>query len=350
MNAITPTLITTVKRAAAAEVAGGAALDLVSFDDVALELDVAASPPDAWTQKQISRASISITNYVNRVLQVQIYEDQFWARRDYYAHPWRDRSGHAPLQLTQWPLTSIPSTAGIAPPLSPALSYEAGGSLVAARYFVKVSYVTATGETASSLESNIQVPANSLLVISAPSVDPGALATGWNVYVGQTSFAETLQNASPLAMGSPFIEPTGGLVAGADIPNHVLVVENSPTPALGTPFLPVPLAEGIDFISDARHAHLSRLFLGGYTRAWPFFPLTVQYPAGYDPIPADVQEAAILLIKGRFFAKTRDPALRSFGIDVISESYFSQGAQNAASGMPPDVAGILDNYLVPLIG
>lgn len=42
--------------------------------------------------------------------------------------------------------------------------------------------------------------------------------TGWNIYVGTSPGAETLQNNAPIATGTPWVEPTTGLVAGAAPP------------------------------------------------------------------------------------------------------------------------------------
>ena len=107
--------------------------------------------------------------------------------------------------------------ADILPPAAPALGSSVGGALGSATYYVKTTYVTPFGETLASSESSLAVAANSVLTVgAAPAIVAGV--TGWNVYVGTAAGAETLQNASPIALGTGWLEPTSGLIAGSAIP------------------------------------------------------------------------------------------------------------------------------------
>jgi len=106
------------------------------------------------------------------------------------------------------------------PIVAPSLSQTAGGSLGATTYYVKETNTNALGETAASVatESSLAVSANNLLVVASPPamVD----ITGWNVYVGTSAGTETLQNVSPIAIGTNWTEPTGGLIAGSAQPTE----------------------------------------------------------------------------------------------------------------------------------
>ena len=107
------------------------------------------------------------------------------------------------------------------PSANGALSQTAAGALGATTYYVKSTFVNSTGETLPAPETNLAVGANNVLnVASPPSPPPGA--TGWNVYVSNTagggSGAETKQNAVPISIGTPWVEPNTGLVAGAAVP------------------------------------------------------------------------------------------------------------------------------------
>ncbi|HWE72511.1 MAG TPA: hypothetical protein VG328_05070 [Stellaceae bacterium] len=104
----------------------------------------------------------------------------------------------------------------IAAPAAPSLSQVAGGSLAAATLFAKATLVSPSGETAASSESSLAVSANNLLRIAAPA--SAGNATGWNAYVAGASGAETLQNATPIALGTNWTEPTSGLVTGTATP------------------------------------------------------------------------------------------------------------------------------------
>ncbi len=87
------------------------------------------------------------------------------------------------------------------------------GLIPATTYFVQVSWVSATGQMgAPSDATTYDAPADSLAVITA--VNPPAAATGFNVYMGLTPDAITLQNSAAIAVGSSFTLPGSGLVTG----------------------------------------------------------------------------------------------------------------------------------------
>jgi hypothetical protein len=105
----------------------------------------------------------------------------------------------------------------IATPPAPALSQIAGGALAATTYYAVITYVSPSGETTPSTEASLAVAGGNLLRIAAPVA--AGNATGWNVYVGMASGAETQQSAQPIAFGSAWTEPLSGLIAGAVPPS-----------------------------------------------------------------------------------------------------------------------------------
>lgn len=117
-------------------------------------------------------------------------------------------------------------------PTTPVLSTVAGGSLFAATYFVRTTYVTSTGETPPSSEASIATPADYLPVVTSPSASP--TVTGWNVYLSNASGTEVLQNTTPIAIGTNWTMPTSGPVAGtaAPIATYAIDLNNDP----GSPF------------------------------------------------------------------------------------------------------------------
>lgn len=103
------------------------------------------------------------------------------------------------------------------------LSQSAGGVLAQTTYFVVLTLLNALGETIASVEQSFLVSANNVLNVASPSAEnsgplPGLNATGWNVYVGTVAGGETKQNGAPIAIGTPWVEPTTGLIAGAKPP------------------------------------------------------------------------------------------------------------------------------------
>ena len=102
-------------------------------------------------------------------------------------------------------------------PAAPVLSSKTGGSLPARTAWVVIAYTTAAGLVPSA-ESSILLGAGTLLVVDSPASATGA--TGWNVYVSeQEAGAETLQNSSPIAIGTNYTEPaTGSTTTGVAAP------------------------------------------------------------------------------------------------------------------------------------
>lgn len=115
---------------------------------------------------------------------------------------------------------------------------------------------------------------------------------------------------------------------------------------------PVTLIEGLDYRVDAARGQITRIDpLTLYARNWPTYPLLVQYVAGFNPIPDDIQDACIRLVKARWFARQRDPMVRQENIAGVAETsyWFGNGPGSNASNIPPDVAGLLSNYREPVL-
>jgi hypothetical protein len=117
----------------------------------------------------------------------------------------------------------------------------------------------------------------------------------------------------------------------------------------------ITLVEDADFIVKYDVGQLLRLDVNGWPKRWPALPTVVQYPAGYkptDPDFADVADAVIRMVKGRFFAQLRDPALRSENITGAYEAtyWFASGPGAAIGNLTPDVQALLEKYRVPVVG
>lgn len=322
----------------------GQPTDLVDLASCKTALQINETADDAYLQTLISDLSTQANNFCGRVLVPQSYRDTFFPARPPFPGVFPDRE--APLQLSRWPLTVKQCYAGIAPALAPTLSFTPGGAAGAQGYYVKITYVTAFGETPASLESFILVPANNVLNVASPAKDSGGLATGWNVYVATSSYAEVLQNASPIAIGSNWIYP-GALSSLGALPNFVGVVDK-------WNYMPTPLCEGVDFLVDPRLGQLTRLHsTTGHPRDWGEGPAVVEYQAGFNPVPADVQGAMRRLVKTQWFDRLVNPRIRTKEVMGVSSTtyWFGSGpGADAAENFPPDVRAILDNYRAPVVG
>ncbi len=89
------------------------------------------------------------------------------------------------------------------------------------------------------------------------------------------------------------------------------------------------------------HAGLLIRVTDGLSRRWEARSVvTVQYQAGFDPLPADLQQAALTLIGAEWAARGRDPGLKSIGIGSINLAYFTPDAAPSVTS----VAHLLDPY------
>jgi hypothetical protein len=116
-------------------------------------------------------------------------------------------------------------------PAAPAVSQSLGGALSPTTYYVRTTYVNATGETdVQPNDTTLPVEANNVLTVTSPPSVSGV--TGWNVYVGNNGTCsvigtsgprpgdltgpgetcEVKQNGPPLSVGINWTEPTTGLV------------------------------------------------------------------------------------------------------------------------------------------
>ena len=133
-----------------------------------------------------------------------------------------------------WMNLQVPGPVG--PLAGPTLTQSSSGALTATTYYAKLTYVYSNGvESGGSPETNLAVSANNVLNVASPPAAPGV--SGYNVYVSNTagggSGAETKQNTSAIAIGTPWVEPGTGLIVGvAPLPSRLLIDSNG-TPLSG---------------------------------------------------------------------------------------------------------------------
>jgi Phage gp6-like head-tail connector protein len=114
----------------------------------------------------------------------------------------------------------------------------------------------------------------------------------------------------------------------------------------------IALLENTDFMVKYDVGQLLRLDVNGWPKRWPALPTLVQFSAGYqitDPEFADVFDAVTRMVKARYFAQMRDPALRSENVAGAYEAqyWFASGPGAAVGNLTPDVEALLENYRVP---
>jgi len=118
----------------------------------------------------------------------------------------------------------------------------------------------------------------------------------------------------------------------------------------------VLLTANVDYEVNLQSSSIYRLDSNGNPRQWDTYPLIIVYVAGFTlapatspTLPADLEDAVIRMIKGKWFDRNRDMRLKSQEIaGVGKEEYWI--SQNPDEGnMTPDVTDILDNYRPPTV-
>lgn len=98
-----------------------------------------------------------------------------------------------------------------------------------------------------------------------------------------------------------------------------------------------------------------RLDGAGQRIGWCFGRIVVEYTAGFilpgkpgRTLPEDIERATLTLVKAEFFARTRDPLIRSEDVNgAVSTAYQVGGF---GSSLPPDVEGLLSRHRQVSIG
>ncbi len=108
------------------------------------------------------------------------------------------------------------------------------------------------------------------------------------------------------------------------------------------------LVKDTDYKVDVVTGKFIRLDTNGDPTTWGQSPVLATYSAGFATIPADLEDAVIRMIRGRWFAKDRDPYTRQESIPGVRDISYWVPTGPDAGNMTPDVADILENYRQPV--
>ena len=78
--------------------------------------------------------------------------------------------------------------------------------------------------------------------------------------------------------------------------------------------------------------------------------LSIAYTAGFDPVPADVQQAVLDLCTAENSGRGRDPMLRATESPGLGRQEFWVGGIPGGSLLPPDIASLLNPYRRGMVG
>jgi hypothetical protein len=197
----------------------GLATEEISDNVLDILLDhTRAYDPQSNIRRMIGVSDVAVTPQLKRwqaahTLEI-VYRDAFNNQlNDRYKPKWdeyRELSRAAREQTERFGiglvLSPVPKAA------APILSVVPG-TTAATTYYVQVSWVSAAAQEGSPSDlTAFETAGGSQLV--AQAVQPPAIATGWNVYIGLTDATVTLQNGTPIPVGQTFTLPSSGLVNG----------------------------------------------------------------------------------------------------------------------------------------
>lgn len=272
--------------------------DLVTLRDE-LSIKSGDTSNDAFLQRAITQVSRAISNYCNRTFAVETIQDQIFIEQDPY--PYQVPGGVYPLQLSRWPLSNF-------------------------------SVIGFTGNThgniiVDGISSTQGITVGAPVFASDGSLPPGTLVSGVTPY--------------SLELSQPSTSKTNGVsfTTGVQVVQQLIVGDTQ------------TLVYGQDFTIDAIRGWLIRLnSWTGISVKWEAEPVTVQYQAGYSPIPDDLVDVCLRLVTARYRARGRDPMLveRAISGAVGSERYWVGTSPGQTGPFPPEIDAILRNYRVPI--
>lgn len=105
-------------------------------------------------------------------------------------------------------------------------------------------------------------------------------------------------------------------------------------------------AAGLALTSDDWQVEDGQLWRisAGYPYGWQYgLPVVIDYTAGFsliDELPPDIERACLLVLRAWYFARGRDPSVRSISSEGIGMTQFAS-ASSDAGGMPPDALALL---------
>lgn len=111
------------------------------------------------------------------------------------------------------------------------------------------------------------------------------------------------------------------------------------------------LVEGTDYVADMKNGIVYRLRDACRTTWFCSSKIVIQYHGGFDPIPADVADACLMLLQNRWSNRGRDTTLRQETIEGVGSKTYWIAQTGAASAEPgsgddltPAVAAKLNDY------
>jgi len=292
--------------------APAASQDLTTLAIVRDELNLKSTDTsqDAWLSRSITQASAVFARACNRVFWPELITETQQIQQDPY--PQQTPGGVAPLVLTRWPLVAVNSVAQIYPinfnqPLTVDLDYSINTENGALTRLNRFTGVAVTWEAVPTIINYI---AGYGSLVAEPQTVP---ASPYQIVPANASVF-SFDNGVNYASGGAFTKVTG-----------------------------TPSVAGTYALSQVNNAWT-------YTFAPADQGASVLPNYAYANIPADLVEASLRFITGRFWSKDRDPNLMSIDQPNLGSKRFWVNSQTGENGaIPPEIMSLLTPYRVPAI-
>lgn len=272
-----------------------------------LSLKSADTSNDVWITRAIGQASTAVMNYTNRVFAPEMVQDYLTIERSRSQVP----GGQWLLQLSRWPVLAIASLVQASSMLGTTTTLVEGTDF-------RVDYDTgelyrtdsSTGmDTAwEALPVTVKYVAGFGAIVAESHVVP---ATPYQVIVAQSAVFSCDQSITYAS-------------------NGVALVAVAANPAIGQYSL--------------------NQATGTYTFAAADTGKTLNFAYATLNVPDDVEDACLRLLTGRYHGKGRDPTLMESDMPMQGrQRWWISTSSGQKSGLPPEIASMLDNYHVPVI-
>lgn len=287
--------------------AAGKSQDLTDLATVKDELRILAAntADDSWLRRAISNVSAAVATYCQRVFLPELIEDVLDFQQDPY--PYQTPGGVTSLQLSRWPVVSL----------------------------ISVEQITSPGQREALTEGTdfrLNAEIGELVRINRYTGAP----TTWDTtplavrYVG--GFGQRAQEEHTVPAVAPFtITPTDTAFScdiAVSLTDGTALDRVTGTPAGGE----YAISAGIYRFNAAQ---------AGQT-------LTLDFAS--KAVPPDLVDVTLRVITGRHHARGRDPLLVSIDTDDVGTKRWWVGGSPGQTGpFPPEIAGMLDQYNMPVV-
>jgi hypothetical protein len=183
----------------------------------------------------------------------------------------------------------------------------------------------------------LQIPANDVSQDGTLGVQIAQVSAAINSYCDRVFVRQSYRDqfrmpANWLGAGEPLVTRQRPIVTALGVP-IVSVVEDGAT-----------ITEWEAYCGPG---HLYRLNGGSAAAAWAGALVVVDYEAGFELIPEDVQGACLQWLSSRWTSRGHNPMLKSQTIpDVVAETYFGMDSTMQTAAMPNEVQQTLMNYRI----